>query len=262
MPMQYPPLANGAYRVGDEPRPLPSPVPGPDPDAAWTPSTAWAPSMEEGPGASPTLQPGRSPGDPAGRSPGSPHDPQQHHQQPFPPGQEASGSGRPKGQLAAAAIVGGLGIVVAFLGAGVLGLGAGGGPGDTPRGPTLPGAGQLPNGLTDLAPGEPFAVDGTFTVVSSPGEPVSGDGSGCQLPPSLVDIGSSTTITLVDGAGSPIGTSNLTYDQGDLSSCTFTFDFPDVTAGEPFYRIELAGRGQLVYTEEELRAGVDITLGR
>ncbi|MBB1046282.1 hypothetical protein G6028_00450, partial [Dietzia cercidiphylli] len=30
MPMHYPPLADGTYRYGDPPRPLPSPVPGPE----------------------------------------------------------------------------------------------------------------------------------------------------------------------------------------------------------------------------------------
>jgi len=54
----------------------------------------------------------------------------------------------------------------------------------------------------------------------------------------------------------------LVYSGGDLSSCTFTFEFPDVPAGRSFYMVELPGRGQLTYTEGELRAGVDITLGR
>ncbi|MBB1013021.1 hypothetical protein G6014_12180, partial [Dietzia kunjamensis] len=75
-------------------------------------------------------------------------------------------------------------------------------------------------------------------------------------------IGEGTTITLIDSGAAQIGTAMLVYSGGDLSSCTFTFEFPDVPAGGSFYMVELPGRGQLTYTEGELRAGVDITLGR
>lgn len=178
----------------------------------------------------------------------------------MPTGHEAADSDRPKGTVAAAAIVGGLGLVVAvFLGTALLGLGAGGGPGSS-RDTSLPGA-QFPSGGPNQAPGAPFVVDGHFTVVSAPDAPVSGDGAGCELPPSLADI-DATRITLVGSLGMPISRTSLTYDQGDLSSCTYTFEFSEVPAGDSFYAIRLPGRGELLYTEDELRAGVDITLGR
>ena len=225
MPMHYPPLDDGTYRVGDPARPLPSPVPGPDPG--------------------PPLPDGHS-----GHGP--------------PPG-DAPGEKRAGGALAAAAIIGGLGLVVVV----VLGLalsgpgsdpGSGRGPSDSLRGPSLPlpQAGPLP----DRSPGASFDVEGRFTVVTSPGEPVSGDGTGCEMPDTLTDIGEGTEITISEGASATVGAATLAYDAGDLSSCTFTFDFDEVPAGAAFYLIEIPGRGQLTYTEDELRTGVDITLGR
>ncbi len=226
MSMHYPPLDDGTYRVGDPPRPLPSPVPGPDP---------------------------------LGNEPGPPRPDDRSAHGP-PPGDEP-GRTRAGGALAAAAIIGGLGlVVVVILGLALFGPGSGSGrgPADSPGAPSLPRAGPPP----DRPPGASFSVEGRFTIAASPGEPVSGDGSGCDLPITLTDIGAGTEITLSDSAYSPVDAATLAYDGGDLSSCTFTFDFDEVPAGASFYLIEVPGRGQLTYTEDELRAGVDITLGR
>lgn len=248
MPMQYPPLADGAYRYGDEPRPLPSPVPGPDADPAEF-HTATLPYAPDGRPHVAMPHPADVP-----PQPGGPPQPDPSEQ----PGEEARKRKRDK--LAAAAIVGAAAIVVVvFLGLSFLGTGSG--PTTTsPRGPGggIPGAPPAPA----PAPGGAFAVDGRFTVVSSPGEPVSGDASGCDLPITLSDIGEDSAIVLSDSTGTRIDRSGLAYEGGDLSSCTFTFDFPEVPAGEGSYLIELDGRGRLVYSEQELRAGVEITLGR
>lgn len=228
MPMQYPPLSDGTYRYGDPPRPRPSPVPGPDPT-------------------------GPLPGGPA-PSPGSPVD--------GPPPADGPGRARPRGAVTAAAIVGGLGLVVVL----VLGLVlTGPGPGDGVTAADrlrVPAPSQVDPRFDPPPVASTFTVDGSFTVVASPGEPVSGDGVGCELPGSLSDIGEGTEITLTEGAASTIGTTKLVYDQGDLSSCTFVFGFDEVPAGASYYLVEIPGRGQLTYTENELRAGVDITLGR
>lgn len=235
MPMHYPPLPDGTYRYGDPPQPLPSPVPGPDPSSgAPDPGSAYPPPA-------PAPAPDGRPGD-------------------GPPPAEAPAEGRPPGTAAAAAIIGVAALVVVVV-LGVVFLGPGSDPG---RG-TDPSRGPFPQVLppAERAPGSgSFTVDGTFTVVSTPAEPVSGDRTGCDLPITLSDIGEGTTITLIDSGAAQIGTAMLVYSGGDLSSCTFTFEFPDVPAGGSFYMVELPGRGQLTYTEGELRAGVDITLGR
>ncbi|MFN3339652.1 MAG: hypothetical protein ACK40Z_08150 [Dietzia sp.] len=238
MPMHYPPLDDGTYRYGDPPRPLPSPLPGPD-----------------SPGSHPPGQ----------------HPPGHHLQHEPPPPDGRHGHGAPpeddprderrSGRTAAAAIVGGLAlVVVVVLGFALFGPGSdpGRGPTDQLRGPLPPQAAPP----AERPPGALFSVAGRFTVMSSPGEPVSGDGSGCDLPITLSDIGEGTRITLTEGVYTTLGSTVLAYDGGDLSSCTFTFDFGEVPSGAPFYLIEIPGRGQLTYTEDELRAGVDITLGR
>lgn len=248
MPMHYPPLADGAYRVGDPPRPLPSPVPGPDPT-----------------GSEPT---GSDPAAPTALQPHHQYSQQDHRHEPPPGG--PPGTGTPdddahrdrgtNGGAAAAAIIGGLAlVVVAVLVFALFGPGSDSGRGADPvRGPLPPQAAPAP----DRPPGGSFTVEGRFTVMSSPGEPVSGDGSGCELPVSLSDLGEGTRISLIGGISDTIGSTLLSYDSGDLSSCTFTFDFEEVPSGVAFYLIEIPGRGQLTYTEDELRAGIDITLGR
>lgn len=245
MPMRYPPLADGTYRYGDDPQPLPSPIPGPDagadPDAD-SGGSAWA-GPHVGTGVDSGLGTSIGPGQTA------------------PPDEPAPDFQRPKGVVAAASIVGGLGlVVVVILGVVLFGPGSGRGPVDLPGGPAQ--SRQIPLPPAERTPGAPFTVEGRFTVVSSPGEPVSGDGDGCDLPPTLSDIGEGTRITLVDGAATVLGSARLAYDEGDLSSCTFIFGFSDVPSGGSFYLIELAGRGQLLYTEDELRSGIEITLGR
>lgn len=233
MPMHYPPLADGTYRYGDPPRPLPSPVPGPDADSP--PPQPPSPAPDGGPGAGPPPVP-------------------------TPP------TSRVRGGLATAAVFGVAALVV-VLGVAVSGLlpgpwsdtGSDVGRGtDAARGP-IPQLLPPPERAQGSAA---FAVDGTFTVVSTPADPVSGDDTACDLPVSLSDIGEGTTITLLERSTSFITTARLAYSGGDLASCTFTFAFRDVPAGGSYYVVELPGRGQLTYTEDELRAGVDITLGR
>lgn len=230
MPMHYPPLSDGTYRYGDPPRPLPSPVPGPD--------TTPGPHPAPGPGGAPVpaLAPGQSSGPP-----------------PEPPREQP----RSRGTIVAAAIVAGLAIPgVAVLGLAFL----------SQSGPDRESSDLLgPYPQAGPAPGResgPLDVQGTFTVVSSPGEPVSGDLTGCDMPGSLADISEGTVISLYEADTSQVTTDELVYDGGDLASCTFTFRFPDVAPGSSIYMIELPGRGQLGYTEAELRAGVEITLGK
>lgn len=277
MPMQYPPLADGTYRYGDDPRPLPSPAPGPDAEEASSrgggqfspaphPATAlqFAPTPHEGAPHESTLHQG-TPRPAAPPRPGSPTHPARPHPEgapgyPGPPAQsDQDARKRTRDSLAAAAIVGAAGLVVVVI-LGLAFLGPGSGPTTPPggSGPGIPGPPPAPA----PAPGGVFAVDGRFTVVSSPGEPVSGDAAGCDLPITLSDIGEGSTIALSRQDGTQLDVSGLTYEGGDLSSCTFTFDFPEVPSGARSYLIELDGRGQLVYSEQELRAGVEITLGR
>ena len=237
MPMRYPPLADGTYRYGDRPRPLPSPVPGPDTSTGPHPAPVGGAAFAHGRG---IAHPG---------APGQLSDP--------PPEELPREQRRPRGTVVAAATVAGL----AISGVAVLGLVFFGGSGSDrdssePRGP-YPQAGPSPG------PGSgPLDVQGTFTVVSSPGEPVSGNLTGCDMPGSLADISEGTTISLYEADTLKVTTDELVYDGGDLASCTFTFRFPDVAPGSSIYMIELPGRGQLGYTEAELRAGVEITLGK
>lgn len=224
VPMHYPPLADGTYRYGDPPMPKPSPLPGPDPV-------------------------------PQGQHPWpGPHGPDQG---PPAPGDENSRGERSPGTRTAMAIGGALGaLAVVALGLAVF-AGSDRTTSDPSTWPAYPSAAPAPS------PGaSAFPVRGSFVVTSTPGEPVSGDAESCSLPESLSDIGEGTSIRLLDPARVRLADAMLAYEGGDASTCTYSFDFDRVTAGESFYVVEIEGRGQLVYTEPELREGVDITLGR
>lgn len=249
MPMHYPPLSDGTYRVGDPPQPRPSPVPGPDPASAPGPHQHGQPQQF------------------GQYHPGQPHPGQPHPAGPPPFGPPADGTppgddARPERSpgLRAAIAAGSVFAVVAVI---ALGLALFGGTDRETTDPTTWPAFPSSVPSRDPVPGaSEFPVGGTFVVTSSPGEPVSGDAETCSLPVTLSDIGEGTLITLLDATRAPITESMLSYDGGTSSSCTYTFGFEGVPAGESFYVVEIQGRGQLVYTERELREGVDITLGR
>ena len=258
MPMHYPPLSDGTYRVGDHPRPLPSPVPGPDPVHGPGAPAGVAPGQQ---GQLPYLASQGDPGGPGsfggwpGGAPGN--GPTDGGASDGPPPETTGMWSRSRGTVAATAVVG----VLALAAVAVLGVAFFGPDSDSVRGPSdplapYPQAGPAPGGESGR-----LDVSGTFTVVSSPGEPVSGTIAGCEMPISLADIREGTSISLHEADTSRVTTDQLAYDGGDLASCTFTFTFTGVTPGGSKYLIELPGRGRLDYTEDELRAGVDITLG-
>lgn len=236
--MHYPPLADGTYRYGDPPQPLPSPVPGPDPGAQPWAAAAAPPHTAPPPGS--------------------------HHAEPPPGSHRSDGAAPERSQGAHAAIVAGsvFGVVaVVALGLAVFSPDSDRDQAATGRWPSFPTG--APEPAPGPAPGaSAFPVRGTFAVTSSPSEPVSGDAERCTLPTTLSDIGEGTTIRLLDPTRAPIDDAMLAYAGGDATSCTYSFDFDRVPAGDSFYVLEIPGRGQLVYTERELREGVDITLGR
>lgn len=241
MAMQYPPLANGAYRVGDPPQPFPPSRPGPEQSPRLAPGGLYWDGMPR-PAAPPQYQQVAPPQYPQPQQVPQFQGPPQFPQQP--PGLGAMGPfGAPLDMppqppqrsrwLAAAAITAGVVVLsgVAFA----------------------------------LAPGDQFSGADTFEaqgVLTLSAPAALGGTADCILPPDLEDISASQVTVQTGDPLSQVAASSIRYQDGGLGKCTFTFDLEDVPADQPAYLVTLEGHGELNYTEEEMRDGVDIIIER
>ena len=245
MAMHYPPLANGAYRVGDPPQPFPPSRPGPEQSARLAPGGLYwdgmprpaqppqfafqqqaahhpAPPVQPAPLAprqfAPPPQPMPSP---------APMPPQQPPLEPPDPGQ------RPKRGLIAVGATAGVVAASALVFA------------------------LVPGGQFSSV--ETFDSEGTLTI-SAP--VILGGTSECILPPGLEDVTSSQVTVQTGDPLSQVAEAPIQYQDGTLGECTFTFSLDDVPTGQPTYLVSLQGHGELDYTEQEMRDGVDIIIER
>ena len=109
-------------------------------------------------------------------------------------------------------------------------------------------------------------VDGTFTLNSSysqySGYSIGGTDTNCYGTGGYGDIGPSMNIVLRNSQGITmyvgIVTSNI---RTKPSQCTFEFTFFGVVEGEDVYVFEVANRGEISYSFEDLVYGIGATLG-
>lgn len=228
MAMHYPPLANGAYRVGDPSQPFPPSRPGPEQSARLAPGGLYWDGMPR-PAQPPqfAFQPPQQP--PAPAVPPAP--PMPPH--PVPPMPPQNSGPRPKRGLIAVGATTGVVAVSALVFAVV--------PGD------------------QFSSVETFESRGTLTI-SAP--VILGGTSECILPPGLDAIPNAQVTVQTGDPLSQVAEAPIQYQDGTLGECTFTFSLDDVPAGQPTYLVSLQGHGQLDYTEQEMRDGVDIIIER
>jgi len=72
------------------------------------------------------------------------------------------------------------------------------------------------------------------------------------------DVRPGTEVDVVDQSGKVLAVSQLT--QGAVS-CTYHFTLNNVPAGQPLYGISISHRGTVHFTEDQMRAGPELTLG-
>lgn len=225
MAMHYPPLANGAYRVGDPPQPFPPSRPGPEQSARLAPGGLYWDGMPR-PAQPPQFPFQQQPAPPVQAAPPA----QPMPPQPMPP----QGSGpQPKRGLIAVGATAGVVAVSALAFALV--------PGD------------------QISAVDTFQSRGTLTI-SAPG--ALGGTSECILPPGLDAIPNAQVTAQTGDPLSQVAAAPIQYQDGTLGECTFTFSLDEVPAGQPAYLVSLQGHGQLNYTEQEMRDGVDIIIER
>jgi len=100
--------------------------------------------------------------------------------------------------------------------------------------------------------GRGFEASGS--LMFSPGCGYAGDGG-------YSDIRQGAAVTVKDAAGKTLALSQLGAGVPDGSACRFDFTVSDVPAGEKFYGVEVSRRGVVQYTEDQMRAGVTLSLG-
>ena len=100
--------------------------------------------------------------------------------------------------------------------------------------------------VTELRGAAPFTVQGTLTI----------QGGDCTSW-GYNDLHDGTEVTLTDENGKLLAVGALTRS----SMCSFTFSLDNVPPGRQFYGITVTHRGTLHYNEQQLRQGVELTIG-
>jgi hypothetical protein len=106
-------------------------------------------------------------------------------------------------------------------------------------------------------------ITGSMTLYSD-GFITRADGRGCEGTSGYDDIDEGTQVTISDGRDKTIGVGSLGIGRSDSSSCMFEFFVPDVPDAD-FYEVEIAHRGKLSYSKEELASKgwrVEVALGQ
>ena len=66
---------------------------------------------------------------------------------------------------------------------------------------------------------------------------------------------------VIKAKGETVGKGTLGEGKYDGGWCRFPFSVPDVKGGADFYSVEIANRGAIEYTKDELTKGVKLSLG-
>ena len=117
--------------------------------------------------------------------------------------------------------------------------------------------------------------DGDESAKTKPGDACYFGKDGNRYP----DVDSGAQVTLRDSTGATVGIGSLqngghllgwsangarlysTSDSFVYDYCTFNFTIPNVDSGDQFFSIEVAGRGEVAYSRDDLEQGVSLSLG-
>jgi hypothetical protein len=121
----------------------------------------------------------------------------------------------------------------------------------------LAGSGSLTPHHTITGTFELLATDQTFPSITVAGSTCRGTGG-------YADIDTGAQVTLKDGDGKILGTTQLSDGTGSVTSCTFMFSIADVPEVS-FYSIEISRRGAVTNSLAQMQANAwtfGLTLGK
>lgn len=112
---------------------------------------------------------------------------------------------------------------------------------------------------------ERVTVTGSFTIIDdSPSYSyplIDVSGSSCTGARGYSDVSAGTQVTVKNGKGDVLATSELQSGGGGSLRCTFPFTF-DISEGEDRYLVSVGRRGELSFSFADLKSrGVELTLG-
>ena len=108
----------------------------------------------------------------------------------------------------------------------------------------------------------PFILTGTFQLnnasIRTSGLP---PGYNCAGEQNYGDIGPNAPVTVTDETGKLLAKGAIQSSYGEQSWCLLLFRVNDVPGGAKFYKVQVAQRAEMSYTEAEAKAGINISLG-
>lgn len=118
-------------------------------------------------------------------------------------------------------------------------------------------------GVNALTKDKPFVVTGTLQLngassITTSSLPM---GFACAGIRGYGDIGPGSSVTIKNESGTLLAKGAIDSSRGDDTSCILAFKVFDVPAGARFYKLEISHRGEMSYTEAEVKQGVDVSLG-
>jgi hypothetical protein len=127
----------------------------------------------------------------------------------------------------------------------------------------LPGSSKPPAKAAVVA-AQTFTAGGSISVRTddfrSSVDVVGGD---CHGVGGFADMHQGTQVVVMDQTGATLALGQL--DAGNYTStisCKFLFNVSNIPVGKPFYKIEIANRGGLQYTQDELSQPLSLSLGQ
>ena len=115
---------------------------------------------------------------------------------------------------------------------------------------------------TKPTPPEPFTLTGTLLLnsdsIRTSGLPT---GFNCAGSRGYDDVGPGAPVTVADETGKLLAKGAIESSYGQQGFCMLRFKVDAVPGGAKFYRVQVAHRGEMSYTEAEAKAGVDLSLG-
>jgi hypothetical protein len=106
-------------------------------------------------------------------------------------------------------------------------------------------------------PSDTFDVNGSLELASAAFEY---DDKECFGWKSYDDLNAGAQVVIRDATGSQVGLGSLGPGYHGRRICTFEFTVEDVPSGSPLYSVEIAGRGEISFPEEDADS-VALTVG-
>lgn len=99
------------------------------------------------------------------------------------------------------------------------------------------------------------SVGGSLELTDTTSSTYWSSGQSCSGSGGYSDIAPGAQVTLTDGAGTIVGTTNL--EQGNslnTYTCVFNFEFQGVELSDDFYSVEVSHRGKITKSRSELQS--------